>query len=153
VPSARNSWRDEAGSVNDHVDSSVLVAALLDSERQHAACLRLLGKGRLAVHVHALAETFSTLTGGRLLHRVLPVMAARVLEESVLPRVTTVSFTAIETIEAMKEAQARGIRGGAFYDYLHLVAARKSGARRLYTLNRSDFLSFHRSGDPEIVHP
>jgi hypothetical protein len=45
------------------------------------------------------------------------------------------------------------LRSGAIYDYLHLVAARKAGAARLYTLNVSDFRSFHRPGDPEIVHP
>lgn len=36
---------------------------------------------------------------------------------------------------------------------LHLVAARKAKAARLYTLNVANFRSFHRPGDPEIVHP
>jgi len=49
--------------------------------------------------------------------------------------------------------KTRGVRGGAIYDYLHLVAARKSGAKKFYTLNLSDFLSFHRPGDPEILAP
>ena len=53
----------------------------------------------------------------------------------------------------MGESQSRGVRGGAIHDYLHLVAARKVGAQRFYTLNVSDFQSFHRQGDPEIVHP
>jgi len=33
------------------------------------------------------------------------------------------------------------------------VAARKSKARRFYTLNGSNFRAFQRDGDPEIVGP
>ncbi len=36
---------------------------------------------------------------------------------------------------------------------MHLVAARKAKAERFHTLNLSNFLSFHRPGDPEIVCP
>jgi hypothetical protein len=58
-----------------------------------------------------------------------------------------------ETIRAMHEVQSRGVRGGGIYDYLHLVAARKAKARRIYTLNVSDFRAFYRAGDPVIAHP
>lgn len=139
--------------MKDHVDSSVLVAALVDSEKHHAACLALLRNGQLRAHVHALVETFNTLTGGRQLHRVPSSVAAEILESSVLPRVETVSLSASEVVSAMKEAEARGVRGGAIYDYLHLVAARRGKARRIYTLDGTDFRTFHRRGDPEIVHP
>lgn len=53
----------------------------------------------------------------------------------------------------LAEAQGRGIRGGAIYDYQHLVCARKSGAAVLLTLNTKDFLAFARPGDPEIQSP
>jgi hypothetical protein len=56
-------------------------------------------------------------------------------------------------LQAMRAAESRGARGGALFDFLHLVAARQARATRLYTLNISNFLSFHRNGDPEIVHP
>ncbi|MCX6880214.1 MAG: hypothetical protein NTW21_41385 [Verrucomicrobia bacterium] len=56
-------------------------------------------------------------------------------------------------LDSYAEAPDRGVRGGAIYDYLHLVAARKGGATRLYTLNVTDFQAFQRPGDPEIVHP
>jgi hypothetical protein len=45
------------------------------------------------------------------------------------------------------------VRGGGIYDYLHLVAARKAKAARIYTLNLSNFRAIYRPGDPEIVHP
>ena len=61
------------------------------------------------------------------------------------------TIEAEEALTAYDEAEARGIRGGAIYDYLHLVAARKANVKKFYTLNLDDFLSFHRPGDPEIL--
>lgn len=49
----------------DAVDSSILVAALVESEPDHDACTRLLNRGGLLVYAHGLSEAFSSLTGGR----------------------------------------------------------------------------------------
>lgn len=46
------------------LDSSVLVAALVDSEPHHDECLTIVTQGDHGVLAHALVETFSTLTGG-----------------------------------------------------------------------------------------
>jgi predicted nucleic acid-binding protein len=48
------------------LDSSVLVAALAPDESKHADCLALLLQGGNCIYSHALLETFSTLTGGKL---------------------------------------------------------------------------------------
>lgn len=135
------------------VDSSILVAALRTSDPHHAECAAVLDQGGLHAYVHALAETFSTLTGGYVVPRVSAAQAASLIEASVLPFVSAASLTEREYLAAMKDAEARGVRGGAIYDFLHLVAARKAKANRLYTLDVTDFRSFHRPGDPEIVHP
>jgi predicted nucleic acid-binding protein len=39
----------------------------------------------------------------------------------------------------LKEARKKGVRGGRVHDYLHAVAAEKSGSRKLLTLDRNDF--------------
>ncbi len=52
------------------LDSSVIIAALCAGDPDHAACRKLLLSGRHSVLAHAFAETFSTLTGGRLGFRV-----------------------------------------------------------------------------------
>ena len=135
------------------VDSSVLVAALRASEPHYAACTAVLDRGGLSIYFHALTETFSTLTGGRVSPRITAAQAAQLIEVGILPFVEGVNLTAREYLAAMREAESRGVRGGAIHDYLHLLAARKAGAVKLYTLNISDFRSFHRPGDPEIVHP
>lgn len=139
--------------MSGHLDSSILVAALADTEPHHEECLELLRRGDGHVLAHALAETFTTLTGGRQQHRVRPSIAAEAIEITIVRHVHLVSLSASEVLTAIKTAESRGVRGGAIYDYLHLVAARKARATKLYTLNVSDFQHFHRAGDPEIVHP
>ena len=135
------------------LDSTVLVSALVEDEPHHEACLRLLGRKSLAAWSHALAETFATLTGGRLGLRVAPAVAAELIESSLVPRLRMVELGAGDLIAALHTTEGAGVRGGAFYDYLHLVAARKSGATLLYTLNERHFLAVSRSGDPRIEAP
>ena len=78
------------------LDSSVLVAALASDELKHAECLAILLKGGNCIYSHALLETFSTLTGGKLGVRVTADFAARMLSETVLPRVAVIEVSSEE---------------------------------------------------------
>ena len=135
------------------LDSSVIVSALCDGDPAHDACRKVLLAGRHSVLPHAFAETFSTLTGGRLGFRLPASDAADLLSKRIVPKLRSVLLDADDLLAAFGEAEVRGVRGGAIYDYLHLFAARKAGAKRFFTLNLSDFHSFHRPGDPEILSP
>jgi predicted nucleic acid-binding protein len=135
------------------LDSSVIVSALCAGDPDHDACRKVLLSGRHSVLAHAFTETFSTLTGGRLGFRIPASDAAMLLRQQIAPKLRDVPLDEASLLAAFEEAEARGVRGGAIYDYLHLVAARKAGAKRFYTLNLGDFLSFHRPGDPEILSP
>jgi len=135
------------------IDTSVLVAAIVATEEHHPACSRLLDRGGLHLYAHGLPEAFSTLTGGRRSFRMPALLAAAVIEEDYLPCLTLTSLQPIEMLQAMQEADSRGVRGGAIFDYLHFAAARKAKATKFYTLNSSNFRAFHRSGDPEISQP
>jgi predicted nucleic acid-binding protein len=135
------------------VDSSVIISALCAEDPDHVASRNVLLGGPHSVLTHAFAETFSILTGGRLRTRLPASEAAKLLRQQILPRFRSISLDENDLVVAFEEAEARGVRGGAIYDYLHLVAARKAGAKRFYTLNLSDFRSFHRPEDPEILSP
>ena len=132
------------------LDSSVLVAALASDELKHAECLARLLNGGNCIYSHALLETLSTLTGGKLGVRVTSDFAVRMLSESVLPRVTVIELSYVEIIQALGVAQSRGIRGGGVYDYMHLVAAKKANASVIHTLNMDVFMHLRRGDDPEI---
>ena len=135
------------------LDSSIIVSALCAGDPDHHACRKVLLSGRHSVIAHAFTETFSTLTGGRLGFRVPSSDAAKMLRQQISPKLSSILLDESELLAAFEEAEIRGVRGGAIYDYLHLIAARKAGAKRFYTLNFGDFLSFHRPGDPEILSP
>ncbi len=135
------------------LDTSVLVAALAADELKHAECLALVLAGGNHIYSHALLETFSTLTGGKLGVRVAPELAAQMLSQTILPRVNVIELSTAEIIEALGAAQNRGVRGGSVYDYLHLRAARKSGVSVIHTLNLADFLHLRRGDDPEVQFP
>ena len=135
------------------LDSSVLIAALAPDEDSHAESLALLTQVGNVVYAHAFLETFSTLTGGKLGVKVDADLAAQLLRETVLPRVGVVELGIEEVLGALRLARRHGVRGGAVYDFMHLVAARKGGAALIYTLNMADFQPLHRDGDPEIRRP
>jgi predicted nucleic acid-binding protein len=135
------------------LDSSVVLASLNPDETHHVICGRLLTEGGPWIYGHALAETFSTLTGGRLAQRLGPAVAARLIADSVLPFVQVQTLTPKELMSALTACEARGVRGGAVYDWLHLAAARKAKADAFVTLNLRDFQAFSRPGDPVIQAP
>ena len=132
------------------LDTSVLLASLDPDEPNHVACDRLVASGGHGVYVHALAETFSILTGGKQGRRLSAALAARLIQDSVLPYVRAEALSGPEMTLVLAECESRGVRGGAIYDWLHLAAARNAGAEALVTLDQRDFRSFARPGDPRI---
>lgn len=135
------------------LDTSVVLASLDPDESHHLACDRLIAAGGHHLHAHALAETFSILTGGRNGRRLGPALAARLIEQSVLPFARPVVLEGSALMAALTECEARGVRGGAVYDWLHLAAARNAGAEVVYTLNLRDCQAITRPGDPRVEMP
>ena len=135
------------------LDTSVILASLDPDEIHHAACDRVVSAGGNGIYLHALAETFSILTGGRHGRRLGAAVAARLIEQSILPYVQTQTLTGKDMMAALAECESRGVRGGAIYAWLHLAAARKAGAELLITLDLRDFQSLARPGDPRIEMP
>ena len=58
-----------------------------------------------------------------------------------LPYVRVASLSGKEVMAALAGAEARGVRSGAVFDLLHLVAARKTGAAVLLALDVRNFLA------------
>jgi predicted nucleic acid-binding protein len=87
---------------------------------------------------HTLAEVFSTLTGGNLAFRLGADEAAKTVA-NLASDLDFEDLSATDVLKALKEGRKKGVRGGRIHDYLHAVAAEKSGARKLLTLDRNDF--------------
>jgi predicted nucleic acid-binding protein len=113
-------------------DSSALIsAAREDSMRERLASER--GFSRR----HSLAEMFSALTGKA--HLKVEASKAALIIEEIAADLDFVELTTGEILQAEKEAELLGVRGGRIHDLLHAKAALKSGAKTLLTLDRNDF--------------
>ena len=152
---AKSNWKDWRGhqAMISSIDTSILVAAMVAGESHHESCRKLVVTGGIGMYSHGITETFSTMTGGRKAFRLRAATVSSLLAGHFIPKLQMISLSDVEILSALGECEERGVRGGAIFDYLHLVAARRTGARCLYTLNMSNFLAFHRKGDPRIMHP
>ncbi len=114
-------------------DSSALIKAYADKGLHD----RLVSE-RGITRTHTLAEIFSTLTGGRMVRR-LDAEAALVVLDKLARHLDFLDLDSQEVMSALKQAGKRGVRGGRVHDYLHGVAADKSGASALVTTDQFDF--------------
>jgi hypothetical protein len=114
-------------------DASALIDALHDSRIEQKAL-----EPDQWTRAHALAETFATLTGGRLGFRYLPDDATALIRE-LTRTMKFVELDAIETLAALDMAQQRGVRGGRVHDWMHARAAQKAKVAELLTDNLNDF--------------
>ena len=127
-------------------DSSALIAAAVDPSVRE----RLVNSKRSTTRTHALAEVFSTVTGGRLGFR-LGAGDATILLTDLSHHLAFVDLSPKETLEALAQARKKGVHGGQVHDYLHATAAIKSTSKTLYTLNLRDFANLFE--ELEITEP
>jgi predicted nucleic acid-binding protein len=119
--------------MKDYWDSSAVIEAC------NRPALRVrLHRERGLTRTHTLAEVFSTLTGGNLAFRLGADEAAKTVA-NLASDLDFQDLAATDVLKALKEARKKGVRGGRVHDYLHAVAAEKSGARKLLTLDKNDF--------------
>jgi predicted nucleic acid-binding protein len=130
------------------LDTGILVGALLEQHPEHEICREALEESDAPfTDAHALAETFSTLTG---FYKV-PVASATELTLSLKSLVTVEAVPLADYEQAIAEAERRGVMGGGIYDSLHATFARRRGAKRIITRNPSHFA--HAAPDLEILTP
>jgi len=141
--------------MSDFFDSSVLVGVIFADCPEHADCFHAWkNSAERFVYSHGLLETFSQLTGGRLGTPIAPDVAAQLISRNVKQsRVHVVSLDPDELLENLEKTRHVGVRGGAIYDHMHLCAARKVEADRIFTLNKRHFMAIAPTLSLKILHP
>ncbi len=132
-------------------DTSVVVAALVDQLGTHEAAFREFrryshGENAGCCSTHALAETYATLTALPLQRRISPDEARRLIEDTVIGRLTVVSLDFADYRAVLRQVADRGLSGGAIYDALHIRCARRERVDRILTYNLADFERFDLDG-------
>jgi predicted nucleic acid-binding protein len=116
---------------------------MVEEEEHHDAALKALASCADGfTSTHAIAETFATLTSGRLDVQLTPAEAAQVIDVNVIRRLQVVDLGLSDYQQAMRNSQMVGARGGAIFDMLHLQAARRGAAKRILTINVRHFQIF-----------
>jgi predicted nucleic acid-binding protein len=123
-------------------------SAVIEACNNPALRIRL-NRERGLTRTHTLAEVFSTLTGGNLAFRLDADEAAQTVA-NLAADLDFHDLTAAEFLTALKEARKKGVRGGRIHDYLHAVAAQKSGAKKLLTLDKNDFAGLTKVGIEQV---
>jgi predicted nucleic acid-binding protein len=144
--------------VNALLDSSVLIAALVEAHSRHGKAfpwLRSIRSGEIQglIASHSVAETYAVLSTLPMAPRITPAAAWALLEHSVLPFVKVVDLSAEEVQGVVRKISRNGLAGGVVYDALIAEAAAKAGADCLVTLNPSDFRRVTKTGGVEVREP
>ena len=125
------------------LDTSVLVAALIETHPRHSRAFTWLHKAQqreinLIISSHTLAELYAILTSLPLSPRIAPPAARRLINDSVTPWAKVIPLSASDYQATIKDLAESGITGGAIYDALIARAAMQGGAEKLVTLNAED---------------
>jgi predicted nucleic acid-binding protein len=140
------------------LDTSVLVAALVQPHPEHLRALPWLTKAKsksteLVISSHTIAELYAVLSTLPVSPRISPGLAWRLIRESIEPLFSIVSLTSSEYFATVKHLSEMGLSGGAVYDALIVRAAQKSGADRIVTFNMNDFKRIWPEGASSIISP
>lgn len=140
------------------LDTSVLVAALVEAHPRHEQAFPVLGQARDAeiealIATHSVAETYAVLSSMPTSPRITPSAAWALIEHSVLPFVQTVELGAAVVRQVVERLSRRGLSGGVVYDALIAAAAKHGGAQCIFTLNPHDFRRVAETGSPEVREP
>lgn len=140
------------------LDTSVLVAAMVESHPAHARALPWLqriqgGTETGLVAAHSLAELYAILTTLPVQPRIPPTVARQLIQHNILNKFKVVFLSDEDYVAVIDHLSDLGIVGGATYDALILHAAEKANADQVVTLNARDFHRVYPDLADKIISP
>ena len=140
------------------IETSPLIAALVETHPDHATSLRWLERARRreiqgVICAHTLAELYAILTRLPLRQRLSAVIVAQLIESEILANFEVIELTVADYSAVIAHLSSSGLGGGIIYDAILAQAAVKSGAERIITLNAKDFRRAYPGLSAEIVVP
>ncbi|MBI3943163.1 MAG: PIN domain-containing protein [Chloroflexi bacterium] len=126
------------------LDTSILVAAIVESHSAHDRALSWLQKVKSGVDIglvsaHSLAELYAILTTLPIQPRISPNIAHKLIQENVLNVCEVVPLSVDDYASIIEHLSKMEIVGGATYDALILFASIKANADQIVSLNERDF--------------
>lgn len=139
-------------------DTSVLVAAIVDSHPAHKLALPWLQQvqtGTLEgiISAHTVAELYAILTRLPVRPRISAQLAQQSIQRNIRPFFTVVSLSDIDYFTVIDHLSNKDIIGGATYDALIVYVALKTHVDQIVTLNAKDFRRLYPSLASRVVTP
>lgn len=140
------------------LDTSVLVAAMVEAHPRHAEALPWLQRAKkgevdACVASHTLAELYSVLTTLPVHPRISPPTAWRLLQENVISTCEVVGLSLQDYRAVLEHLSVAGIAGGATYDALIAQAGSRAAVDQIVTFNEADFRKVAPDPSTPIVQP
>lgn len=140
------------------LDTSVLVAALIESHAMHGRAHPWLdralgGEFEWIVAAHSLAELFHVLTAYPVRPRISPGTARHLIQENIVTQAHVVSLTAADYTAVIRRIADLNMAGAVVYDALILRAAERAAADQILTFNVQDFRRLWPEGAGKIAAP
>jgi predicted nucleic acid-binding protein len=125
-------------------DTSVLVAASVSDHPKHEICHKHFNHGKNGQHEilicsHSIAECFCALTRLMVRPRISSHSSRHIIKENFLTGTKIVELSKSDYEAAIDLAVNKNLSGGTIYDLLIYVAAQKSKATKIATLNIKHF--------------
>ncbi|MBU2444304.1 MAG: PIN domain-containing protein [Bacteroidetes bacterium] len=126
-------------------DSSVLIAAFVESHPKHKSALSFLMKAKnkefeLLVSSHTILEIYSVLTSAPFKPKITPIIAKQLIENNIKNIAKTIYLTDEDYFEIVEKMSNSNFSGGIVYDAIIVECALKAKIDEILTLNSKDFL-------------
>ncbi|MHB1686764.1 MAG: type II toxin-antitoxin system VapC family toxin [Ignavibacteriaceae bacterium] len=126
-------------------DSSVLIAAFVESHPKHKSALSLLMKAKnkefeLLVSSHTILEIYSVLTSAPFKPKIAPIIAKQLIENNIKNIAKTIYLTDKDYFKILEKMGNSNISGGIVYDAIIVECALNAKVDEILTLNSKDFL-------------
>lgn len=126
-------------------DSSVLIAAFVESHPKHKSALSFLMKAKnkefqLFVSSHTILEIYSVLTSAPFKPKITPIIAKQLIENNVKNIAKIIYLTDEDSFNIVDKMFNSNFSGGIVYDAIVVECALKAKVDEILTLNSKDFL-------------
>jgi len=126
-------------------DTSVLIAAFVESHPKHKNALSYLRRARnrefkLFVSAHTILEVYSVLTSAPFKPKITAGIAKKLIETNIISIAKIIYLTDKDYFRIIKKMSNSNLTGGIVYDAIIVECALNSKVDQILTLNPKDFL-------------
>jgi predicted nucleic acid-binding protein len=126
-------------------DSSVLIAAFVESHPKHKSALSFLIKAKnkefqLLVSSHTILEIYSVLTSAPFKPKITPIIAKQLIENNIKNIARTIYLTDEDYFKIIEKMSNLNFSSGIVYDAIVVECALNAKVDEILTLNSKDFI-------------